>query len=237
MATGGITFDGTSQFLELSSKIVSAYPLSLVIWLAAPLDGSGDAAVISQGSTTADAFQFGGFANSSSSKYCSDRSALAGSAAATRSATPNISSSTYGLLVAVIEATQQTVYFNSSSGTTNVATAAQVFSDLNRFLIGAVRRSSGILNYAKVTACEAHVFNVAVSSSDVTTMLTTIPDGITGWVDGWTLASNSALTSIGGSRTLTATGSPTTASLTLPYTRSGSGFKTRAYYDSIVNQR
>jgi hypothetical protein len=219
MATGGITFDGTSQYLELGSKIVSTYPLSFVIWLAAPLDGSGTAAAISQGSTTVDAFQFGGFENFNNNKYASDRSALAGSATATRSATPNISSSTYGLLVAVIEATQQTVYYGSNVGTVSTGSPAQVFSDLNRFLIGAWRRAAGVAGFSKMSACEAHVFNTALTSSDVTTLLTTKPETVAGWVDGWALGSASALTSLGGTRTLTAIGSPTTASLTLPYTR------------------
>jgi hypothetical protein len=66
---------------------------------------------------------------------------------------------------------------------------------------------------------EAHFFNTALSDADVTTLLTTKPEEVTGWVDGWILSSNSDLTSIGGTRTLTAVGSPTTASLTLPYTR------------------
>ena len=219
MATGGITFDGSSQYLELGAKIVSSYPMSLVIWLAAPLDGSGSAAAICQGSTTADAFQWGGFENSSNNKYTSDRSASGGSFTATRTTTPNISNAAYGLLVCVFEATQQTVYYNSNSGTTNTASPSQVFSDLNRFLIGAWRRSAGLASFAKMTACEAHVFNTALTSGNVTTLLTTTPESVSGWVDGWTLASNSALTSLGGTRTLTATGSPTTASLPLPYTR------------------
>ena len=219
MATGGITFDGSSQYLEFADKVVSAYPLTFVLWLAAPLDGSGDAGAIGHGSTTADAIQRGGFINSSNEKFATDRTAAAGSFSVVRSASPNIGSASYGLLVAVLEATRQTVYYNSSSGTTITSSPAQVFADLNRFNIGVSRRSSGLLNYAKMTACEAHVFNTALTSSDVTTLLTTKPEDVAGWVDGWTLANNSTLTSIGGTRTLTATGSPTTASLTLPYTR------------------
>lgn len=222
MATGGITFDGSSQYLELADKVVGAYPLTLVLWLAAPLDGSGEAKAIVQGSTTADAFQAGGFENFNNNKTATDRTAAGGSFVSSRSATPHISSSAFGLLVAVIEATQQTVYYNSNSGTTNPSSPAQVFSDLNRFLVGAARRSSGVLQYAKMTACEAHVFSAALTSSDVTTLLTTPPEEVAGWVDGWTLATNSDLTSIGGTRTLTAVGSPTTGSLTLPYTRTSS---------------
>lgn len=220
MATGGITFNGTSQFLEFTDKVVGAYPLSLVIWVSAPLDGSGAAGCLSQGSTTADAYQCSLFENSTNNKAASDRTNAAGSYSAVRSASPDISNSAFGLFVVVFEVTQQTVYYNSSSGATTTASPAQVFADLNRTLVGVLRRSAGLLAYAKMTACEAHFFNTALTSSDVTTLLTTKPEDVAGWVDGWTLANNTDLTSIGGTRTLTKTGSPTTASLTLPYSRS-----------------
>lgn len=218
MATGGITFNGSSQYLELADKVVGAYPLTMVLWAASDLGGSATECAITQGSTTADSFQFGGFESVSNNKYASDRAAGT-SSTATRSASPDISNSAFGLLVAVLEATRQTIYYNSNVGTTNTATPGQVFSDLNRTLIGAARNSSGVTGHAKMTACEAHFFNVALTSSDVTTLLTTKPEDVAGWVDGWTLANNSTLTSIGGSRTLTAVGSPTTGSVTLPYTR------------------
>ncbi|MCL5459877.1 hypothetical protein M3M33_14670, partial [Loigolactobacillus coryniformis] len=72
MATGGITFNGSSQYLELADKVVGAYPLTMVLWAASDLGGSATECAITQGSTTADSFQFGGFESVSNNKYASD---------------------------------------------------------------------------------------------------------------------------------------------------------------------
>ena len=56
MATGGITFNGSSQYLELADKVVGAYPLTMVLWAASDLGGSATECAITQGSTTADSF-------------------------------------------------------------------------------------------------------------------------------------------------------------------------------------
>ena len=220
MATGGVTFNGSSQFLEYTGgALATAYPFTLVAWVASTNAATVEAAAAGQGSTTVDGFQVIATNNAINAKYAVDRSAASGSGPATKSTTPNISS-TLQLMVGVFtSASSRTIYFGSNTGTTDTGAISQTMSDFNRFVIGAARRGSGPLWYYDGTVAEVHVFNVALTSSDVTTLLTTAPEGISGWVDGWALASASGLTSIGGTRTLTATGSPTNASLTLPYTR------------------
>jgi hypothetical protein len=192
------------------------------------------------GSSTADAFAGATYGSANSDKSAYDRSAATGTVKATKSAAPNVSTSLQLMLCVFTSASSRTVYFANNTATTDTAALTQTFSDFNRFTIFTAHRSSGYLLPAACTVAEIHVFNAALTSSDFTTLLTTKPDGggIASWVDGWALASASGLTSLGGSRVLTATGSPTTAALTLPYTRAGGGgFTSRAYYDSIVNQR
>ena len=72
MATGGITFNGSSQYLEFTDKVVSSYPMTIVTWVAYGSGGSGEAVASCQGSTTHDAFMYMSYEVGTSNKYASD---------------------------------------------------------------------------------------------------------------------------------------------------------------------
>lgn len=222
MATGGVTFNGSSQLLEYTTdSIVTAYPYSIAAWVASDKSAFTEEHIGGLGSSTADAFSGLHYESNNNNKHAYDRSAATGTLTAVKSTAPQINNTALQLMVAVFtSASSRTVYFGDNTGVTDTASLTQTFTDFNRVTIGVARRSSGLLQYAKCTVAEFHLFNAALTSSDFTTLLTTPPEDVTGWVDGWMLATNSDLTSIGGTRTLTAVGSPTTGSLTLPYTRS-----------------
>lgn len=226
MVTGGVTFNGTSDFLEhTASSIVTAYPYSISLWVASPLTLGAQEYLAGLGSSTQDAIAGAVFESQNTNKIAYDRSVATGTVPGTKSTSPNFGSTLQLMVVRFTSSTSREVAFgnNTFSGDTSTS-ISQNFSHFDRISIGAARRNNGALQtllHSNATIAEVHFFNAALTSSDFTTLLTTKPDGggIASWVDGWPLDSASSLTSIGGTRTLTATGSPTTASLTLPYTR------------------
>lgn len=223
MATGGIALDGTSQYLELASAVVTSFPMSMSLWLTMTSDVS--AFPICQQAAASDRQAAAFIYNFRESKSAYVRNPGANSSA-TKTTAPH-ASATLQLMVVVFESTtSRAVYFGNNTAATNTETRTDDLNLHDRLTIGARHTDGGAADlFLPGTVCEAHIYNAALTSSDVTTLLTTAPDGggIASWVDGWTLADASTLTSIGGTRTLTAVGSPTTGSVTLPYTRSGGG--------------
>jgi hypothetical protein len=219
MATGGIALNGSSQYLRLNSRVVSAFPFTLVCWVAAGT-GASSQMVFLQQQSNADRYS-AAFLNTIGSQRNPGNSDSAGKGTA-----PDPATGTLKLMVAVFASTtSRTIYFGDNTGVTSTTTMTDDISNHDRVTIGAWEYNSGGPGlYLNGTVAEAHIFNTALSSSDVTTLLTTTPESVSGWVDGWVLSGATDLTSIGGTRTLTAIGSPTTASLTLPYTRGPAGF-------------
>lgn len=222
MATGGILLNGSSQYLEMASKVVSGFPFSMVIWVSSNGSGSGQF-WFQQAQSNADRYASVWLDASGVGQYANFRNPGNGSSA-TKTADPQ-ADATLRLCVGVFASTtSRTIYFSSSTGVSDTATLTDDVTNHDRVTIGAFHSNSGSPSlFMSGVAAEAHFFNTALSSSDFTTLLTTPPEDVSGWVDGWKLASNTDLTSIGGTRTLTATGSPTTGSLTLPYARAGGG--------------
>ena len=223
MATGGIFLNGSSQYLEYSGRIVSGFPFSMAIWVTKSADQYQ--AWLSQSQLLADRQVSMWQDVNGTSRYATVRNPGNG-ASATKTTAP-YAGATLQLVVGVFTSTtSRTLYFGDNTGVTDTNSITDDISNHDTVTIGAWHTNSTApsLFMAGVVA-EAHFFDAALSSSDVTTLLTTAPDGggIASWVDGWKLASNSDLTSIGGTRTLTAVGSPSTGSVTLPYTRTGGG--------------
>jgi hypothetical protein len=48
MATGGIALNGSSQYLRLNSRVVSAFPFTLVCWVAAGTGASSQMVFLQQ---------------------------------------------------------------------------------------------------------------------------------------------------------------------------------------------
>lgn len=231
MATGGIAFNGTTQYLEWDAGTMpfSTYPVTLLCY-------------VSRAGTTGNAqYPFNAVRRSGdrglllemnaagTSKSARVYNTGGGGASATKSTTPDPSSTDYTLYVAVFNSTtDRTVYFGSDTGVQNTTSVSDEMSLLNRLNVSGFRwnDSASAAGFVSGSICECHVYTSALSASNVTSILAgTDPIDISGWVDGWRLSSNTDLTSIGGTRTFTALNSPTTSSLTLP-TFSGGGSST-----------
>lgn len=217
MATGGITLNGSSQYLELANKVVSGFPFTLVCW--STYNAAQNACVIGQMQDGADRHAMAWLNANGTSKYATVRNP--GSSNSAEKTTSPDHNSTLRIIVAVFSSTtSRTIYYGNNTGVTDTATVTDDITNHDRLTIGAWRYNGGAAGlFLNGTVCEAHVFNTALTSGNVTTLLTTKPEDVAGWVDGWVLSSNTDLTSIGGTRTLTAVASPTTGSVTLPYTR------------------
>jgi hypothetical protein len=221
MATGGIALNGTSQYLEFNDKILSALPGSLIIWGTYSTNQAMMSLVQQQ--SNADRYIAAWLDANGTSKYAQHRNPGAGDSA-TRVASPD-PGATLRMHAAIFNSTTlRGCAYGSNSITTSTGSATDDLSSHDRITVGAWHYNSGSAGlFHAGTVCEVHFFNVALTSSDLTTLLTPPPEQVAGWVDGWILDAAENLTSIGGSRTLTAIGSPTTGSVTLPYTRSGGG--------------
>lgn len=221
MATGGIALNGSSQYLEMNSKVVSGFPFTLVCWVAQNASGSSQF-VIAQQQSNGDRYAGFYIASNGTDKNASLQNPGNGDNA-TKATSPHPSAALQLAVAVFTSTTSRTMYFGNNTGATSTVSMVDDITNHDRITIGAWHYNSGSAGlFLNGAVAEAHIFNTALTSSDVTTLLTTAPEGVTGWVDGWKLSSNTDLTSIGGTRTLTAVGSPTTASLTLPYTRTSS---------------
>lgn len=207
----------TAATLSHAAALRNSYPISMILWVAGNM--SGDSYPISQESGSGSVhFKLDG---NSSGEAAQDYSTAQGAIPASKSASPHISPTTMQLAVAVFtSASSRTVYFGSATGVTTTTTQSSPSIATHNIL--KVGSSASTFNMA-----EAHVFNTALTASDVTSLLGgTLPETITGWIDGWTFKDYSAggsYTSIGGTRTISvASGTVAAGTLSHPVTRASS---------------
>jgi hypothetical protein len=204
----------TSATLSHAAALKNSYPFSMVMFLGGSI--SGDTYPMSQeGSGGNFNFKLDG---NSSGETINDYSVAQGAAPASKSAAPHISASAMQIAVMVFtSASSRTVYFGSATGVTTTTTqTAPAHATHN---IVKVSSSSNTLDVAEV-----HGYGVALTSADVTSIMGgTLPETITGWIDGWSLKDYSAggsYTSLGGTRTLSvASGTTAAGTLTHPLAR------------------
>lgn len=214
-----IYVDGTG-YLVHSGAAVNSFPLSLVVWVAVPSSGAVSAPYIfAQGAAAADAQNSIGILSGITSKLASHRSP-GSSRNATKNTAPNLTT-TLQLAVAVFtSASSRTIYFGNNAGVTDTTAGTSAIATHNQISVGALAYNSAVSGIFKGSLAEAHLYNVALATTDIDTLLTgAAPEGVAGWVDGWSLLDATSLTSIGGTRTLTITGGVTTSALPHPVTR------------------
>jgi hypothetical protein len=223
-----LAFNGTSGFLEYASSLVSSYPCTLMVWGTRTSSG-GDQYWISQSQSNGDRYISGWHLDSSDTKYISARIAGGGDSQAKNTA-PHTSSSVFGLMVLVFASpSSKTIYFGDSTGLTNTVSAADQLANHDRCVIGARHYSSAAASlFANGSLAEAHWFNTALTSTDVANLIadTVKPEALSGWVDGWTLKDYQAsgnYVSIGGTRTMVATGGVAASGLNHPVSRTVPG--------------
>jgi hypothetical protein len=214
-----LKLNGTTGYLEHNAKIVSAYPYSIMEWVSADGTGAGQF-WLSQGQSNADRYAVGWLDANGSSKYATYRNPGSGDNA-TKTTSPN-PNATMRLMVSVFaSATDRKVYYGSSSSPgTSSASMTDSTSNHDRVVAGAYHYNNAAASlFTNGHIAEAHFFNVALTATDVDNLLadSVKPEAITGWVDGWTFETYSAggtYTSLGGSRTMTAVGGVSVATIT-----------------------
>ena len=228
-----VKLDGTTAYLEHNAKVVSAFPFSMMVWVSADAGGT-NMAWIAQQQSNADRHAMSWIDANGTSKYATFRYP-GNSQTATKTTAPNPAAA-LNLAVAVFTSTTSiTLYFGSSTGVTVVSSAIDDTTNHDRLTVGAWHHNSGAAGlFCNGSVAEAHIFNVALTATDVTNLLadSVKPEAITGWVDGWMLnpsgsagsAAPATFTSIGGTRTLTTVGTATVSAQAHPISRSSSSF-------------
>ena len=217
-----LTLDGSSGYLQFSGALVSTFPCSIVICTSGP-NPSGLSIPISQSQTSVDRGIYGAH-DSAAITYASLRNP-GNSDSASQAGAPHLSNSALNILVCVYtSATSRTVYYGTATGSSSSTTMLNDLSYHNLITVGALQwNGTGAGAFFNGAVEEAHFFNSALTSGNVTSMMGgTLPETLSGWVDGWTLQSYSGggtYASIGGSNTLTAHGGVTSSALAHYFTR------------------
>lgn len=225
-----ITLNGTSGYLILSAKILSALPCTILAFGSRTTTAGNQAwACHSQSNGDRNITMY--HAGSSDSKYGQHRSPGA-SGTTHKAVTPNTSTTVLqAMTFEVTSTTSRTIRFGTSANpATNVDASSTTVDDLashNQVIIGARQFNSGAFDmFANGSIAEVHFFSSALSDADLDAIIadTVKPETRSNWVDGWTLKEYNAggtYTSIGGTRTMTAVGGVTASSLTHPIARAG----------------
>ena len=223
-----VKLDGSTAYLEHAAKIVSGFPFSMMVWASQDSGGTSQA-MLSHQQSNADRHALLWLDANGTSKYATLRNP-GNSVSAVQTAAPN-PTSTMQLAVAVYtSASSRTIYFGTSTGVTETTSMTDDITNHDRLTVGCWRYNGGVAGlFLNGSAAEAHFFNAALTSGNVTNLLadSVKPEAITGWVDGWILkpsgaagsAAPASFLSIGGTRTLTTVGTATISAQAHPISR------------------
>jgi hypothetical protein len=206
-----------------SAALRTAYPLTMAVWIGGTFPSTTSYAIGQQGPNGT----LAGKTAASGVKSALDYSVGFGATEASKSTTPDFNG-TLLMVVVFTSASSRTIYFGNNTGVTETTTQAQpAITTVDTFWLGG---ANGSANYANADIAEAHVWGSALSAADVSSLISgTLPETISGtggvgYVDGWHLKdfeADGTYTSIGGTRTLTASGTGVSAgTLAHPITRS-----------------
>jgi hypothetical protein len=154
----------SSQYLERTSAVVSAYPCTMVCWFK-PTTSTATQTAISVGSSSAARYLALGLvtANTGFFECASTATADANGPAGT------IADGAWGHLAGVAtSATSRQCYVNGAVGTTDATNLA--FPAVDRSHIGALMTSGTRASFADGAAAEAAMWNVALSAADILTL-------------------------------------------------------------------
>jgi hypothetical protein len=213
----------STQYLEYGGKLVSSLPCTIIGWVRRTVDTGLGQFWASQCQSNADRYM-AAWMGSNFNNFATLFNPGNGSSAV--QTTP--ADSTFRLFMAVFTSTTSRVmYFDSTTeGTVDTGSLTDDITNHNRIVIGAFHHNSNSPSlYLSGSIAEVHFYARALGDSDFTALSTaaTLPEDVADWVDGWTLGDNTTLTSLGGTRTLTAYGSPSTSGTAHPLTLTGRG--------------
>jgi hypothetical protein len=220
-----LNFNGVDGFLEYAGQLVGSYPCTMIVW-GTRASSTNDQNWISQSQSNA-FYALRGFQKTSSEGKGISIFIPGDGDTTLKTTTPNVSATVFKLMVVVFNsAANRTIYFGDSTSSVNSpANKAGGLSTYNLCNVGALRfNSAAAVDFVNGSLAEAHWFNVALASTDVANLVadTVKPEAVSGWVDGWTFKdyqSSGNYVSIGGARTMVASGGVTASGLAHPITR------------------
>ena len=206
----------------MNSAVVTSMPCIFAFYVAQSTDTGTIATWVSQSKSSV------------SDKWCwshkrNDESVWSGCSSSTDSDSTTLYGSTINSTLRVCVSAYQTgarqAWYGSTTEASSVHTVVDQLSDHDTFSIGAFFRGSGAEFFGGIDICEVHVYSGTPDDAFYTAFLGATssgnyPENISGWIDGWILKDTaSGYTSIGGTRTLTATGGVSNG-VANPFTRS-----------------
>jgi hypothetical protein len=219
-----VTLNGTNQYFDIAQRIFGAnFPFAVVYWganVGSDTTGS-DRTAVSVSKNTTDQWVRTGLSNGNTGKSMGARYNT--DVGATKTTTPDFENSVWYLSIAnFTSTTARSLYWGSSTESTDTATVTDQTADLNTTSIGVLQRNtSEKILYYKGSIAETHFYNRALDDTDYATLAGgALPETVSGWIDGFSLLTAGDLLSLGGTRTLTAYNAPTTSALPHPIARS-----------------
>jgi Concanavalin A-like lectin/glucanases superfamily len=162
-------FNGTSQYLVITSALLSSYPISLACWYK-PVNNTGSQSLVSIGNTAATSYLLIYSVSGNLSARCFNTSSTAGSAISSATLTTGSWNHCVGVFTS---ATSRISYLNgvSASNATNV-----VLSAFNRTSIGAnIDNSTTPASFANGSIASAAVWNTSLSSTNALSLYAGCP--------------------------------------------------------------
>lgn len=219
-----LAFDGTG-YLHCSTRPVSGFPFSKLIWTSWNGTGSDHQMWFNQCQSNADRYVGAFFVDTHTDIRAVVRNP-GDSFFANRNSGTQPNNSAMHLWVGVFtSATSRRIWYAGTAPEADTSTCTDDITNHDRVVVGATYYNSGSAQqFTRGSLAEAHFFNVALDATAVGLLAAGAkPEETSGWVDGWTLESTSGLVSLGGTRTLTLVGGVTNSGFTHPVSRSGGG--------------
>jgi hypothetical protein len=227
-----LTFNGTTGYLEMAAKVVSAFPYTILV-VVNPTSNGNAQFIAAQGQSNADRYGALWLDSAGSSAYANLRNPGNGDNA-TNAYGDWTAGGFYVGTAAFISTTSRKLSLINSTQYSNTTSLLDDTTNHDRFTIGSFHTNSASPSlFFQGDLGEVHIFNTAggLSSANVQSVIDeltsagsgTLPENLSGWVDGWKLTTTSDLTSIGGSRTLTLNGGVTNSATANLFTRNSSG--------------
>ena len=226
-----VRLDGSS-YLRLAAKIAGSYPFTVVVW-AGIRSGGGVNEVFWSQSQSGGADRYAYQRASASGNVTAGTGWVGGTGGSSTNKAPSALNSTLRVAMAVFKTSGSPYcenYYGDNTPSQDTNAITDQITNHDQFVLGAYDLG-GFIHHLNGDLAELHIYNAALTASDWTTlnaMTGTIdgptqgPESIAGWVDGFALTGNSDLTSIGGTRTLTLTGSFSgSAAQAHPFTATG----------------
>lgn len=159
------SFNGSSQYIDLASALVSAYPFTLAAWANISSLSAGDNTILAISNNAASNFEAQQILIRSSGKLRA-RSSIAGGTAASAETTATVSTGAWNHFAGVFaSSSDRTAYINGTNAVQN--TTAISISTLNTTTIGAWANNATRSAYFPGSIAEIGAWNVALDTAEI----------------------------------------------------------------------